>query len=181
MFRGIQYFPIIDLGVSQIYLSKDKLSNIQKWFNPVDLSNFDPLPVHKFDNGKLTLTDGHSRAFWAYTLGIYELPIVYDFDDIVTSETGQMLYKNNIAWCERFKIHSVADLKDRIISDLLYNELWRGRCNKSYNLLTQTTKLQRNKWQSMFLDLYLYGANEDLSLLYFENSQGVSFDIPTPV
>ena len=180
MFRGIQYYPVIDLGVSQIYLNENKLNNIQKWFDPTDLSNFDPLPVHNFGNGKLTLTDGHTRAFWAYTMGIKELPIVYDSDDIVASETGKKLYKNSITWCEHFKIHSVSDLKDRIISDLLYNELWIGRCDKSYNLLMQTTEAQRNKWQSMFPNLYLYGANENLTLLFFENKQGVSFDIPLP-
>ena len=178
MFSGIQYFPVVDLGVSQIYLNEDKLNNIRNWLDPTDLSNFAPLPVHDFGNGRLTLTDGHSRAYLAYTMGIYKAPIVYDLDDIVTSATGQMLYNNDIAWCKRFKIHSVLDLKDRIISDSVYNDLWIDRCDKAYNLLTQTTELQRDKWQSMYSDLYLYGANEDLSLLFFEDEQGSSFTVP---
>ena len=178
MFNGIQYFAVADLGVSQIFLNEDKLTNIRSWFNPSDLSNFDPLPVHDFGNDSLTLTDGHSRAFLAYTMGVNMVPITYDQDDIVTSATGQMLYKNNIVWCERFKIHSVSDLKNRIIPDSMYHDLWIGRCDKAYNLLTQTTEKQREKWQSMYSDLYLYGASKDLSLLFFENKQGASFTIP---
>ena len=178
MFTGIQYYPVFDLGVSQIYLNEEKLTNIRSWFNSSNLSSFDPLPVHDFGNGRLTLTDGHSRAFLAYLMGVYKIPIVYDSDDMVTSATGQMLYKNDIIWCERFKIYSISDLKDRIISNFLYNDLWIGRCDKAYNLLMQTTELQRKKWQSMYPDLYLYGASEDLSLLFFEDEQGALFTIP---
>ncbi len=177
MFRGIQYYPVLDLGLSQIYLNEDKLTNIRKWLNPADLSNFEPLPVHDFGNGKLTLTDGHSRAFLAYTMGMKELPIIYDVDDIVISETGKMLYRNDITWCERFKIHSISDLKDRIVPDSVYRNLWISRCDKAYNLLTQTTELQRSKWQARHLDLYLYGASEDLTLLFFETESGMSFSI----
>ena len=178
MFNGIQYFPVTALGVSQLFLNEDKLTNIRSWFNPSDLSNFDPLPVHNFGNGRLTLTDGHSRAFLAYTMGIHMIPVVYDLDDMVTSVTGRMLYKNDIVWCERFKIQSVSDFKNRIVSNPLYHDLWIGRCDKAYNLLMQTTELQREKWQSMYSDLYLYGASEDLSMLFFEDMQGVSFTIP---
>ena len=178
MFCGIQYYPILDLGLSQIYLNEDKLTNIQKWLNPADLSNFEPLPVHDFGNGTLTLTDGHSRAFLAYMMGIKELPIIYDTDDIVISETGKMLYRNDIAWCERFNIHSICDLKDRIVPDSVYQDLWINRCDKAYNLLTQTTELQRSKWQAMHPNLYLYGASKDLSFLFFENKSGTSFSIP---
>ena len=177
MFSGIKYLSVASLGVSQIFLNEDKLTNIQSWFNPSDLRNFDPLPVHDFGNGKLTLTDGHSRAFLAYTAGIDTVPVVYDLDDLVTSTTGQLLYKNDIVWCDRFKIHSVLDLKDRVISNALYKDLWIDRCDKAYALLTQSTELQRKKWQSMYLDLYLYGANEDVSLLFFEDELGNSFTI----
>ena len=54
-----------------------------------------PLPVHDFGDSRLTLTDGHSRAFTAYQHKA-KVPIVYDTDDIVTCDEGQMLYKNDI-------------------------------------------------------------------------------------
>lgn len=110
--------------------------------------------------------------------GLQEVPCVYDTDDMVTSEIGQMLYRNDIAWCERFNIRSVCDLSERIVSDLMYKELWMGRCDKAYNLLTQTTGLQRKMMQSKYPDRYLYGANEDLTLLFFENKVGTSFSVP---
>lgn len=178
MFDGTKFLSICNLGVSQIYLNEDKLMNISKWMDPNDLSNFEPLPVYDFGNGKLTLTDGHSRAFLAYTMGVSEVPCVCDTDDIVVSGIGQMLYKNDIVWCERFKICSVMDLKDRIVSSGMYKELWVDRCDKAYNLLTKTTELQRDGMQSMCPDLYLYGANEDLTLLFLENEKGKSFSVP---
>ena len=178
MFTGIQQYAITELGLSQIYLNEDKIANIRKWLNPQDLTNFEPLPVHDFGNGRLTLTDGHSRAYLAYTLGIQTLPVVYDTDDIIVCETGQMLYKNDIVWCERFHIHSVCDLKNRVVSHSAYQELWEGRCDKAYDLLTQTTEEQRQVWQTLRKDLYLYGASKDLSLLFFEDENGISFSIP---
>ena len=70
MFSNIRYVSITELGLSQIYLNKQKLLTIEKWFDPNDLSNFKPLPVHDFGNKKLTLTDGHSRAFVANKHGV---------------------------------------------------------------------------------------------------------------
>jgi len=181
MFSGVRYFSVLELGVSQIYLNEQKMANIRKWLNTNDLTKFEPLPVCDFGNGRLTLTDGHSRAFVAYTMGIHKLPVVYDTDDMVSSDIGKKLYINDTIWCERFKIYSVCDLKNRIIPDSLYRDLWIARCDKAYNLLTQTTEPQREKMQSMCHDLYLYGANEDLTVLFFENESGISFSIPNAV
>lgn len=177
MFSGIRWLSIVDLGVSQLYLSEVKMANIKKWLNPNDLSNFEPLPVCDFGNGKFTLTDGHSRAFLAYTMGILCVPCVYDSDSIVSSEMGQILYKNDLCWCERFKIRSVMDLADRIVSDYVYQERWVQRCDKAYNLLAQTTLKQREKLQNLCPNLYLYGANEDVSVCFFENNEGESFSV----
>lgn len=174
MFAGIKWLPISDLGVSQIYLSADKLDNVRAWFNPADLTGFDPLTVCDFGNGRLTLTDGHSRAFIAYTMGVSELPVVYDTDILVTSDIGQLLYKNDIVWCERFGVKTIGDLRERIISKTDYEELWIKRCDKAYNLLTQTTQEQRVNLQRLCPELYLFGANADVSLLFFESLDGQS-------
>ena len=176
MFNDIKYISITELGLSQIYLNNQKLLNIEKWFNPSDLSNFQPLPVHDFGNERLTLTDGHSRAFVAYKHGVDKIPIVYDTDNIVTSETGQMLYKNDIIWCERFNIKNICDLESRIISNEDYQDLWIDRCNKAYNLLTQTTENQRSGFNLLHPDLLLYGSNENLDILFFENEKGDLFE-----
>lgn len=177
VFSGIRQLPIAELGVCQLYLNEDKLARVREWLDPLDLSNFEPVPVYDFGDGKLTLTDGHSRAFVAYMKGIENIPCIYETDQIVISKTGQMLYENDIRWCACFGISSVCDLKDRVLSNSDYQELWIKRCDKAYNLLTQTSEVERNKMQLLRKDLSLYGANEDLSLLYFENEKGVSCSI----
>lgn len=177
-FDGIAWLNIADLGISQIYLSQEKLDNIQKWFDPNDLSNFQPLLVHDFGNGRLTLTDGHSRAFSAYTAGLSRIPVIYDLDDIITNPIGQKLYRNDIVWCDRFRLHSVADLKDRILPPDQYQKLWNERCDAGYNLLTQATPEQLMLWEARHCNLYLYGASENLSTLYFEDCDGNPFPLP---
>lgn len=175
-FIGIRWADIADLRLSQIYLNAEKLKHVETWFNPSDLTNFQPLPVHDFGNGHLTLTDGHSRAFIAYKSGLSKIPIIYDYDELVTSKTAQMLYKNDIVWCERFNLKSISDLGDRIISDEKYRRLWIERCDRAYDLLTQTTAQQRKKWQQLHMGLFLYGASEDLKTLFFEDKNGKSFE-----
>ncbi len=178
MFSGIQFLSVVDLGVSQLYLSEEKISRVQNWFDPNDLSSFDPLTVYDFGDRRLTLTDGHSRAFWAYKMGVKSVPCICDSDAMVTSELGQLLYKNDLVWCERFHICSVIDLEKRIVPASLYNELWISRCDKAYNLLTKTTEAERQVLCALRPDLYLFGANEDMSMLYFENKTGESFTVP---
>ena len=181
MFSGIRSVPIADLRLSQIYLNESKLNNIKTWFNANDLTSFQPLPVHDFGNGKLTLTDGHSRAFIAYKAGLSEIPAVYDTDDIVTSPTGQMLYKNDMIWCDRFRLKSIRDLESRIVSNEAYEVLWISRCDKAYNLLTKTDEAQRANWQRLHHGLYLYGTSDDLKTLFFEDGDGRSFEFVTPL
>ena len=176
MFSGVRYVSIADLGVSQIYLNKDKLARVQQWFNPNNLDTFKPLPIHDFGNGRLTLTDGHSRAFIAYQMGLSEIPVVYDTDDIIISNTGQMLYKNDITWCERLHLKRIPDLANRIVSNDEYEKLWIRRCDRAYNLLTKTDEAQRAIWQQQHHSLYLYGASDDLKTLFFEDGCGRSFE-----
>lgn len=173
-FVGVINYPIMELGLSQIYLNEDKIKAIEKWFNPGNMDIFEPLTVHDYGNGKYTLTDGHSRAYVAYINGLTYIPIVYDNDEIVAGEIGQKLYRANIEWCNRFSIHNISHLKHRIISNEDYQRLWIERCDRSYNLLIQTTAEDRELIQNKKITLFLYGASDDLSELYFENSDGES-------
>ena len=174
-FTGIKNYPLLDLGLSQIYLNKSKIESIEKWINPDDLSNFTPLTVHNYGNGRYTLTDGHSRAYVAYKHGLKEIPIIYDNDDIVAGETGLMLYRADITWCNRFRIENISHLEKRILSHENYLYLWIEHCDRSYDLLTQTTEEERKHMQEKAPDLFLYGASEDLNELYFESSSGELF------
>lgn len=176
-FQGIKLMPISDLGISQLYLNKKKLDNICKWFCPEDSEQYPPLPVHEFGDGRYTLTDGHSRAYAAYKAGVALIPVAYDTDEIVVSDIGLLQYRNDIEWCKRHKIFTVADFENRIVSDGQYKKLWIERCDKSYNLLSQTTEAEREILARKQESLFLYGANEDLSVLYFEDINGKRFEI----
>ena len=173
-FVGVINYPLIELGLSQIYLNEDKIKAIEKWFNPDNMDIFEPLTVHDYGNGKYTLTDGHSRAYVAYKNGLTVIPIIYDNDEIVAGEIGQKLYRTDIEWCNRFSIYNISHLKYRIISNKDYQRLWIERCDRSYNLLVQTTAEERELIQNKKPKLFLYGASDDLSEIYFENSDGES-------
>lgn len=174
-FSGIRLINIDLLGLSQIYLSSDKIASVTEWFDPQNMDLFQPLPVYDFGNNKYTLTDGHTRAYVAYKNGISFLPVFYDADDIITNPTGQRLYNEAIAWCGRFKLYHIMQLEHRIINKNAYQKLWADRCERSYNLLDSTSRSQRMQLQALVPDLFLYGASEDKSTLYFENEAGELF------
>ncbi len=171
-FEGIQLISVLDLEISQLYLSETKLTQVQSWLSPGSIALCQPLPVHDFGNGRYTLTDGHSRAFVAYCMGISELPIIYDEDEIVSGEPGFTLYQEDIRWCERFHLHNISDLSQRILSDQEYQKKWMDRCERSYYLLTQTTEQERIHFSEQGNGLFLYGASSDLTIFYFEDCQG---------
>ncbi|WP_295475801.1 hypothetical protein [uncultured Subdoligranulum sp.] len=175
-FRGVQWVVPTDLGISQLYLNGSKLKNIQKWFDPNNMNLCAPLPVHDFGDGRLTLTDGHSRAFLAYRHKT-RVPIIYDGDDIVTGDEGQLLYKNSIVWCRRLNLQTVADLENRIVDDSSYQSLWVDRCKLAYNLLTRTNDDERAGIQRRCPDWFLYGANEELTICYFEKPNGKTVEV----
>lgn len=174
-FQGIKLINIDLLGLSQIYLSSNKIASVTEWFNPQCMDNFKPLPVHDFGNNTYTLTDGHTRAYVAYKNGVSFLPVFYDNDDIVTNQVGQMLYNADIDWCKRFKLSHIKQLEHRIINKNTYQKLWIDRCDRSYNLLTKTSHSEHMRLQNFAPDLFLYGASEDISALFFENEAGELF------
>lgn len=171
-FKGIMNYPLLKLGLSQIFLNEDKVEAVKKWFRLDDMSIFQPLRVHDFENGKYTIIDGHSRAYVVYKQGLEVVPIIYDKTDMVAGETGQKLYLADIEWCDRFRLKNISDLENRIISGEQYRRFWMGRCDRSYDLLTQTTEDERKGMRQKAPELFLYGAEEDLSELYFEDSFG---------
>ena len=171
-FLGTKYMPLLELGLSQIYLNLNKIKAIEEWFDPKVMILFQPLKVHAFGNGRYTIVDGHSRAFVAYMHGITQVPIVYENAEMVAGKEGQILYHADIEWCERFGIKNISHLKNRIISQEEYQKLWIGRCDRSYDLLLQTSEIEREKMKEKAPKLYLYGAEEDLSELFFEDENG---------
>lgn len=165
-----------DLGLSQIYLNRDKIDAIKDWFRVTEIDGYEPLPVYDFGDGKLTLTDGHSRAFVAYKFGIRKVRVQYDHDEIVTGIIGQKLYRQALIWCRRFSVDSIGKLEDRIISSEDYAFYWIERCSRSYNLIAKASERQFDSFSLKFRNLLLYGSNEDLTHLYYESLSGELWD-----
>ncbi len=174
-FSGVKQINIDSLGLSQIWLSSEKIASVEKWFRPERMDMFRPLPVHDFGNGEYTLTDGHTRTYVAYRNGVRTLPVFYDTDEVVVNPVGQMLYKADIEWCGRFGLSHISRLKNRIISGSAYRKLWIERCDRSYNLLTKTSASERIQMRKLAPELFLYGASEELTILFFENGTGELF------
>jgi hypothetical protein len=114
--RDICEADVLELGLSQIYLSRAKLNGVLAWFCPERAGEIAPLPVRDFGDGRYTLTDGHTRAYAAYLAGVRRIPVCYDDDEIVSCAEGQKLYRSDIEWCARFGLRSVADFERRILS-----------------------------------------------------------------
>lgn len=92
-----------------------------------------------------------------------------------TDIQGQMLYRADLDWCRRLGLSHIKQLGNRILNDSAYQKLWIRRCDRSYNLLTKASCAERNKLQKSVPDLFLYGASEDKSTLYFEDMAGRLF------
>lgn len=114
---------IKELQPSQLYISIKKLKNIQFWFNPNDLSNFEPIPIKLLD-GKYVITDGHTRVVAAIIAGLDNVPLVWD-----TDELDWDMYRACVKACHDQNIYSPLDLVDRIISEEDYKEKWDNWCD----------------------------------------------------
>ena len=63
---NIDEIKLLDIQPSQFYISAKKLERVMKWFNPNDLSNFEPLPILSTVEKSFLLTDTqeHLRCFF---------------------------------------------------------------------------------------------------------------------
>lgn len=130
----ISKLKILDIQPSQFYVSEEKIRAIKLWFNKDDLSNFEPIPVKEL-NGRIIFTDGHTRAWVAYTAGLEKIPFMWDEDEL-DWETYQIC----VNACLERGVHTVADFKKRILSDSVYKEKWNGWCDHLHELLEQGRK-----------------------------------------
>jgi len=115
---------LLDIQPSQFYLSEEKLRAIMEWFDPEDLSCFEPLPL-KYLNGRVIFTDGHTRAYAAYRAGCASVPMVWDEDEL-----SWELYQICVDACLERGIRNVADLEGRILSKEAYAEKWNRWCDE---------------------------------------------------
>lgn len=120
----IRDIKLLDIQPSQFYLSQEKIDRIKEWFDPNDLSNFEPIPI-KYLNGKIIFTDGHTRAWVAYEAGLTEVPFVWDEDDL-----DWELYQKCVEACLERDVHTVIDFTDSVLSSEDYVIKWDYWCDE---------------------------------------------------
>ena len=113
---------IRDLHPTQLYLSEKKLLDIQMLNQSAEIINVDPISVLAFGDC-LLITDGHHRAYQALMAGRDTISAEWDRDG------GDELYHLYAQACEKRKIYSVLDLKNRIIPEDEYEAKWYNWCD----------------------------------------------------
>ena len=127
-----------DLQPSQFYISEKKLQDIESWFDPANLSGFEPIPVKLLD-GRPVMTDGHTRAVAAIRAGLDSVPLIRDEDELDWD-----MYRACVKACREQGVLSPADLLARIVSEEEYKEKWDRWCDIMQAEIVQSRKQQAN-------------------------------------
>lgn len=124
---------------SQFYISEEKLRAVEAWFDPDDLSGFDPIPIKMLD-GKMVSTDGHTRCAAAALHGLQAVPFVWEDEDL-----DWEMYRRCVAACKERQIFSAKDLMRRIIPAEEYRTKWDGWCDIMQTQVEEERKTGRQE------------------------------------
>lgn len=124
--REIFQMELRRLTPSQLCVSAEKLTRVNRWFrgNPDNLQT--PLPVKRLA-GRLLLTDGHTRCAAAWQAGIERVPCAWDLDDL-----DWAAYAADISLCAEAGVTSIAQLARRVVSPAEYKAQWLDLCDQLY-------------------------------------------------
>lgn len=103
---------------TQLYINLGKLGAVQA------ADCLEAVPVKEL-NGRIVFTDGHTRAFAAHLAGRREIEVCWEDEEL-----DWEAYQVCVDWCLAEGIHSIADLKGRVIDPQQYEVLWLERCRR---------------------------------------------------
>lgn len=121
---------ISSLHPSQLYINEEKLVKVHENIKKQGIAALAPVPIKKL-NGKLIMTDGHTRAFALYQLGHSSIIAEWETEELSWKE-----YEVCLNWCVEENIIQIKDLENRIISNDDYQILWLKRCADSRKSLS---------------------------------------------
>ena len=107
---------LLSLQPSQLFVSQARLSGLDV------ATPWGPFPVRAY-LGRLTLTDGHTRALALYLAGIRRVQVEWDRDEL----SGRA-YRTCVRWCLEQRVTSVADLAWRVVPAPDFSCRWIDRC-----------------------------------------------------
>lgn len=113
-----------ELQPSQLYISSEKLSEVMKTFDSANPEAMEPIPIKQFGN-QIILVDGHTRAFAALLHNFSEVPVYWEDEELDWDA-----YEICVAWCKKEGIHTIADLKNKVVSQQDYEIVWYRRCEE---------------------------------------------------
>lgn len=133
------FMRLDDLQPSQLFISSEKLSRIERGYDPQRLDLLEPVPVKELDD-QVILTDGHTRALFAYMSGHTEIPATWDEDELDWDA-----YRICVAWCQKARISTVADLLGRVLGPEAYETHWLERCRQMQQGLAEQRQRENRK------------------------------------
>ena len=122
--KPLSGLKLSDLQPSQFWISERKLADVRAWFDPEDLSNFEPIPVKMLD-GRPVMTDGHTRAAAAVMAGLESVPLCAEEDEL-----DWELYRACVEECAKRGVTSPEQLAARVIPEEEYRVKWDGWCDE---------------------------------------------------
>jgi len=126
-----------EIQPSQLYISSEKLSEVIKTFDPNKPESIEPIPIKKLGN-EIIFVDGHTRAFAVFLHNLSEVLLYWEDEELDWDA-----YEICVGWCKKEGIHTIADLKNRVVPQKDYEILWYRRCEKMQQDLE--TKRKRKK------------------------------------
>ncbi|MBR4331798.1 MAG: hypothetical protein IKP72_03885 [Clostridia bacterium] len=132
----LEELTLRDIQPSQFWVSEGKLAEIAKWFDPEDLSNFEPIPIKLLD-GIPMMTDGHTRAVAAIRAGLTAVPLMWEPD-----EWDWDMYRRCVEECRARGVTSPYDLAGRVVSAADYKTLWNDWCDAMHEEVEAARKKQ---------------------------------------
>jgi len=124
---------------SQLYISSNKLDRIMKSLERSKPVFVEPIPIKKLGN-QVVFVDGHTRALAAFLLDLSEVPVYWEDEELDWEE-----YEICVEWCKKEGIHTISDLKNRIVSHKDYEVLWLDKCRKMQQDLEAERKTRASK------------------------------------
>jgi hypothetical protein len=123
---------------TQLYISSAKLDTIMRRFEQSKPVLVEPIPVKILGN-QVIFVNGHTRALAAFLLGLLEIPVCWEDEQLDWNE-----YEVCLKWCREEGIYNISDLRSRIVSHEDYQVLWLDRCRKMQQDLEAKRKALKN-------------------------------------
>ncbi len=120
-----------EIQPSQLYINSEKLSEIIKTFDSASPELIEPIPIKKL-GCEIVFVDGHTRAFAAFLRGYSEVSVCWEDEELDWDA-----YEICVRWCKEDGIHTILDLKNRVVSQKDYEVLWYARCEEMQRCLAK--------------------------------------------